>query len=145
MKKLILIIAIAHGASFPQNREEPSRMPVIQRSTEGKLACSVTTSPSGHMEYFVSGPNMRSLKKLTVLRCFSKALRARHVVVVSEEEHVTAQVHSEILGGIRCYRTNLYIVKFRDDIPDNIEGLARYCYKKAWEESQEKRNLRRWA
>lgn len=145
MKKLMLICAlVVPGYVFSQVPEGSAKQPTIQKSKEGKLSCSITTSANGRMEYLVSGPSMKSIKKLSVLRCFSKALRAQPKEVLTEEVPVSAQVHSEVLGGIRCYKTDTYIVKFRNEVPDNVEGVTAYCYKKAWDDSQNKENLRTW-
>lgn len=145
MKRLIAACAfLMFGCGLSQAHERTMKQLIIQKSKEGKLSCSVTRTLSGHMEYSAAGPSMKSLKRLPMLKCFSKALRTRPAVAHTGEETVTAQIHFEVLGIMRCYRTNVYIVKFPDEIPDNVEGITSYCYKKAWDAAQDKDILRSW-
>ncbi len=138
MVTLINLLATSATADTQQKTQ-----PLIQKARNGSISCSAVKH-GNHYEYYVSGPSIGLLQKIPVLQCIAKALNQTPKPIATAEVLVVTQIQAKI-DGTRCYKVDKeYILKFRDEIPDNLEQQVVACYNKAEERRLEKIRDPRW-
>lgn len=139
-KKLISILtacALASGVAYAGDTGS-----VMYKKEERKLSCSFTLTGS-EKQYFISSGSLSDMKKESILFCLGKAARQQPVPVKDEEILVHALAYAKV-GELRCYKGKKFILKFRGDIPGDLEKLIDVCFIRAAYELRERMESNDW-
>lgn len=139
-KKLVLVSAVFALVSGAVHADET--IPTIYRKDGKNLSCSLTLS-GDKKEYYVSSSSLTAMKTMKIVHCLGKATRKQPLLVKDDEVLVRTRIFANI-GGLRCYKGKRFILKFKGDIPGNLEKLIDACFLKAAYEFKERMDSKNW-
>lgn len=110
---------------------------------EGKdLSCSLTMT-GDVKQYFISTSDLTAMKTMEIVRCLGKATRQQPKTVKEDEVLIHANIFANV-GGLRCYKGKKFILKFTEDIPDDLERLIGICFLRAAYKARERMESNSW-
>lgn len=141
-KKLVVACTVLVCALMGRAASADAATPMMYKKEGKTLSCSLTIT-GDRKQYLISSSNLTAMKLMKIVRCLGKATRQRPLPVKDDEVIIRAGIFANV-DGMRCYKGKRFFLKFKGDIPGNLEKLVDACFLRAAHEYRERMESKHW-